>query len=137
MPTNSSPPSALLISGPGIPSTTFKLQPAAFLVPSLTSTTGGSLKISAAVLKGYAKGVVAVSALIASPTPQQGTLAPAIASQSVKLAYSESAGSYDIYSTALASSVPADLSKTSVDITAEFKDGSKVVDEYNLLTFLG
>jgi len=88
------------------------------------------------VLKGYAKGVVAVSAQIASPIPQQGTLAPAITSQSVHLVYSKSVGNYDIYSVALANDAAADLSKTSVDITAEFKVGSKVVDEYNLLTFL-
>lgn len=79
---------------------------------------------------------MAVSAQIASPIPQQGTLAPAITSQSVDLVYSKSVGSYDIYSVALASDAAADLSKTSVDITAEFKGGSKVVDEYNLLKFL-
>lgn len=136
VPTNNSPPSALTISSSGIPSTTFKLQSAAFLIPSLTSATNNDLTISAAVLKGYAKGVVAVSAQIVSPIPQQGTLAPAITSQSVDLVYSKSVGNYDIYSVALASDAAADLSKTSVDITAEFKRGSKVVDEYNLLTFL-
>ena len=79
---------------------------------------------------------MAVSAQIASSIPQQGTLAPAITSQSVDLVYSKSIGNYDIYSVALASDAAADLSKTSVDITAEFKGGSKVVDEYNLLKFL-
>lgn len=79
---------------------------------------------------------MAVSAQIASPIPQHGTIAPAITSQSVDLVYSKSIGNYDIYSVALASDAATDLSKTSVDITAEFKGSSKVVDEYSLLTFL-
>jgi hypothetical protein len=68
--TNSSPPSALTIFSLGIPFMTFKLQSAVFLILSLTLATSDDLMISAAVLKGYTKGVVAVSAQITSPILQ-------------------------------------------------------------------
>jgi hypothetical protein len=128
----------------------FALQPEVFFVPSLSGLNqgtegiegsdfngikGSEFMIAAAIFSG-AGGVSNISAAVAFPTPQYGTLAPQIETVTVPLTTRNTTvpgfrgSDYLLYSGSI------ELNKSlaqmvSVDITVDFEDGKTLVDEYN------
>lgn len=131
-------PAHFSVSGAGRQSATYAIQAQTFFVPSLSrlqpSPADGSAAqatIVAAVF-GNADSVAEtdVSAVVSSPSPQEGTLAPKTVSQTVHLQARAKAGAYTLFSGVV--TIEAGLVQgTSVDVKATTRDGQQVLDEYN------
>ncbi|KAI9664515.1 MAG: hypothetical protein M1821_005961 [Bathelium mastoideum] len=137
---SSASPLSLTVTTSNSPSTKqrFPLQPSLFLVPSLSSIAANSSTANSSVLTitaAHTLSVHSLTAIVAYPVSQQGTLAPRMVTQNVTLPSTgrTKEGTYEL--AAGTATVPAEVrGQVSVDVVGLGNGGEVVIDAFNFLS---
>lgn len=125
---NSSDPLPVSLNAHADSTYTFALQQSVFFVPSMPIASDDGVSITAAVASDMIALMKSIVAVVSTPVPQAGTLAPTMQTSVVVLEREGSLGRYQLFMGSLSMTVD---SRAIVDVVVTLRDGTVIKDEYN------